>query len=263
MAEDDDDFDPDAFIETPGEPELDEEAKAAIRAAQAQERAEFEQAARKGKFDDFNRTETRVTSGTFHFRVRQRELQEVLATVGLTASKRNPHFSCMKVIIFRTMLKICTFNPGVFSEYFLWLVEPSPSIPFERDQDLAVAFVFEHATLWRIASKFPAETLDFSYNVERQTLAIQTRDPFNLTVIQKDFLLSCLPLTDFTDYHTKLPPDPGPDLLGEVHAGLLRKVVEYAALFAQKNETQAQQYAFSNSSVLRMEALGASALDGC
>jgi hypothetical protein len=65
-------------------------------------------------------------------------------------------------------------------------------------------------------------TLDFSYNVERQTLAIQTRDPFNPTVIQKDFLLSCLPLTDFTDYHTKLPPDPGPDLLGEVHAGLLR-----------------------------------------
>jgi hypothetical protein len=118
MAEDDDDFDPDAFIERPGEPELDEEAKAAIRAAQAQERAEFEQAARKGKFDDFNRTETRVTSGTFHFRVRQRELQEVLATVGLTASKRNPHFSCMKVVIFRTMLKICTFNPGVFFGVF-------------------------------------------------------------------------------------------------------------------------------------------------
>jgi hypothetical protein len=48
-------------------------------------------------------------------------------------------------------LRLQTFNQGCFAEYFIPLVEPSPSIPAERNKDLAVAFVFDHATLWRLA----------------------------------------------------------------------------------------------------------------
>lgn len=240
MAEDDDDFDPDEFIQLPGEPELDEEAKAAIRAARAQEQAEFEQAARKGKFDDFHRPETPVREGTFHFRVGQRELLEVLAAVGLTVSKRYPRYACVKVVIFRTKLKICTFNQEGLTEYFLWLTEPSPDIPSDRAEEVAVPFIFDYVTLRRIVSKFPAVTIEFAYNAKQQTLALQTRNQFDPNTIQKDFLLSCVPLHDFTDYHAKLLPDPGPTLLGQAHAGLLRRAVEYAALFARKNDTQAQ-----------------------
>jgi hypothetical protein len=161
MANDDDnnndDFDPGEWIEREGEPPPEPNRRALIDI-----RAELEREGPQDEFAYFNRRESPVTSGSFSFKVHQHVLKEGLSAVGVVVRKRPAYFGFVKCTIFRTRLRLQTFTQASFAEYFIPLVEPSPSIPATRDQDLAVAFIFHHPTLLRLVSNFPDTTLDFT-----------------------------------------------------------------------------------------------------
>jgi len=108
--------------------------------------------------DDFaflHRSETNVRAGEYLFTIDQDQLKGALAATGFTVGKTSIYSRCVKVTIFRTRLRLQTFSQLAFTEYCVPLAAPSPSIPAEREHDLAIAFVFDHTVLYWIAKTFP------------------------------------------------------------------------------------------------------------
>lgn len=179
--------------------------------------------------------------GEFSFRVEQRHLVDALAAVEVTVQQNNEHFNKVKLTLLRTRLTLATCCGAAFTEFAIPLFGgPSPSLP--TDEDPPVAVVFEHKLLLRLARWLPQElaVVEFTYIRERQILRFQTLenpdDPNS--VVQKDYRLTCWPLTDFPNYRTQIPRNP--ELLSRVHAVLLRKAVNYVGIFARKDETQSK-----------------------
>ena len=184
--ENDDGFDPNAIIRLPGEPEPEPDARAIVDI-----RAQLGQAGPYDEFAYFNRTDTPVREGVFSFDVHQHQLQEALAAVGLAV--RKGRFSCwVKCTIFSDRLRLQTFNQASFAEYFIPLVAASSSIPADRAQEFAVAFVIDYATLWRIVRRFPDVTMHFIHTVERLTLAFK---PGTLRIHPYFTKISCCPVS--------------------------------------------------------------------
>jgi hypothetical protein len=231
-------FDPDGFIPTPGEDP--EEYKEARRRQQA----EFDQYKPEHVLNTyFQRTDVPVIAGEYRFRVRQYLLKEALETTELTTKPRHDYFSQVKVTIYRSRLKLQTYNGASFSEYLVPLFEPSFSIPLNREQDLATSFIFNHALLLRLVQRMPEDTpgtpdVEFIYIAEKKTLSFQTQeDPADLaTVVQKDFQLSCEDRAESGTYRSPIPLNP--TFLGRISPVILRKAVNYAAVFARKDETR-------------------------
>lgn len=225
-------FDPDGPIGDI-DPEEHKEARQRVEAEFGQLRAEQIPGAY------FRRTDVPVVAGEYQFRVEQRLLKEALETTELTTVRRIDHFNKVLVTLYRNRLKLQTYCGMSFSEYLVPLLEPSPSIPADRAQDLAPAFVFDHELLLRLVQRMPSELIDFTYVADKHTLGFQIRedrdDPHS--TVHKDFLLTCEDRADFPDYRSPLTPNP--TLLGKINPVILRKAVRYVRLFARKDETRA------------------------
>jgi hypothetical protein len=180
-----------------------------------------------------------VGEGEFRFGVTQRQLKEGLETVGLTTS-RDPPFDKIKVTLYRELLMLQTINRDAsFSEIKVLLIEPSPSIPAEQEKDQAPAFVFSHEQLLRIVSSLPEELafIEFTFAVAEQMLRFQTADPDDPAAFQKNFQLTCWPISDFSDYHRQ-DHLANARFVGRVDATKLRRAIEYTAIFPAEREPQ-------------------------
>ena len=159
-------------------------------------------------FRDSQRTHRPPVAGEYRFKIQRHRLKTALETTELTIDTREA-FNKVRVEISRTRLKLATFDQRSFSVVTIPLEEPSPSFPAESEQ--AVTFIFEHDLLLRITRRLPEELaiVEFTYVVATQLLRFQTWESEEPLIIQKNFQLSCWPLSAFRAEIPLNPPSLG------------------------------------------------------
>jgi hypothetical protein len=183
-------------------------------------------------FKVFNQGDDEADVGgkEYTFKVQQRDLKEAVSITRLTVSSTNARLGAVKIKIFERFLILATFSQSSFSEIEIPLTEGCSALTGGKN----VSFVFDHSILSDIVDEFKEPIIYFIYKAreedsERGVLRIDSDETSEST------FYTAYPLADFTNYHAKLRPTGEGGV--QIDPDVLRRGLNYANLFIQKNDT--------------------------